>query len=295
MIRSMTGFGQSQVVSSGIKIQIDMKSVNHRYGETVFRMPREWFVYEDKLRKRVQRSIKRGRVDVFITAERTDRLDAHHVEIDWSIAEGYRFAAEEMRSKFSLSDELSLKDMLSLPDIIRVGHTLQTDELLEQDLLHGLEEALAQLIQMRELEGINLLEDLSQRIEGIATLHQEAIAQAPQAVEQFRSRLNQRLDELLTERGSVIDENRLSMEVALMAERSNIDEELTRLASHIRQFTDLLTVKEPVGRKLDFLIQEMNREVNTIGSKASQTTLINTVIDTKAELEKLREQVQNIE
>lgn len=294
MIRSMTGFGQAERQAGGIRIQVDMKSVNHRYGETVFRMPREWLIYEDKLRKLVGNRIKRGRVDVFVTAERSGAARTE-AEIDWALADSYKQAAEQLGERYRISGELSLSELLALPGLVQVRGRLQTEQETEQALTHTIEEALDELISMREKEGVHLHADLKQRQRILTELVERTIAAASHAVEQIRGRLRQRLTELLQDAETGIDENRFTMEVAILAERSNIDEELTRLQSHLSQFADMLAASEPIGRKLDFLIQEMNREVNTIGSKAGQTELTNLVVDMKAELEKIREQAQNIE
>jgi uncharacterized protein (TIGR00255 family) len=290
----MTGFGQSGRSANGYRIQVDMKSVNHRYCEIVSRLPREWTALEDALKKAVQRQIKRGRVDIFVLIEPDQALDKL-VEIDWSLAFGYRQAADQLRERLGLNEQLTLQQLLSLPDVIRFREDSSvTHDMMENDLLICAEEALDQLIRMRIKEGTHLQNDLADRLDALRALHQSLVSCSPLAVEEYRARLRQRMAELLPE-ASGISEDRLAAEVALLAERSSIDEELTRLDSHLAQLDGMLRGMEPVGRKLDFLLQEMNREANTIGSKANHSAMAGLVVELKAELEKIREQVQNIE
>lgn len=273
-------------------LQIDIKSVNHRYLETAIRLPRELSKYEDALKKTVHDRLKRGRVDLYITMER-DELTAPSLTVDWITADAYIEASQQLRSKYGFEDELTLDKLLQIPGII-TSKPLQgeLDETFEQELLSCAEEALEQLAAMRIKEGSSLLDDLSSRLEVLRTLTEAASNYAPQAVQEYAAKLRERIRELLS---IELDEGRLAAEVAVMADRANIDEELTRLHSHLTQFADLLRLQEPVGRKLDFLIQEMNREVNTIGSKANMASITAVVIEMKAELEKMREQIQNIE
>jgi uncharacterized protein (TIGR00255 family) len=290
----MTGYGQAVRQNEHLRIQVAMKSVNHRYGEIVFRMPREWLVFEDRLRRLVGERVKRGRVEVFVQAERTGESPAG-ISVDWTLADAYRQAAEQLSERFSLSGGLTLSDLLAVPGIVSVRGELDTGEKTASLLAEAVGEALDGLCRMRETEGASLDADLRQRLTVLDGLTSEAAGLAPAAVAQMRARLRQRMLDLLAESGVSLDENRLAMETAIMAERSNIDEELTRIRSHLAQFADMLASADPIGRKLDFLIQELNREINTIGSKSAQTELAVIVVEMKAELEKMREQVQNIE
>lgn len=294
MIRSMTGYGQAVRQSGSLRIQVDMKSVNHRYGEVNFRLPREWLVFEDRIRRVINGRIKRGRVDVYVSAERTGDGPAR-AEIDWALASAYHQAAKQLEERFSLAGGLTLADLLAVPGVVLAEGQLDTGEEVQTMLLEAVEEALGQLCRMREAEGASLKADLLHRLAVLDGLRGKAEALAPVAVAQQRARLRQRMLDLPAESGVSLDENRLAMETAIMAERSNIDEELTRIRSHLAQFAGMLEASEPIGRKLDFLIQELNREINTIGSKSAQTELTGLVVDMKAELEKMREQVQNIE
>jgi uncharacterized protein (TIGR00255 family) len=293
MLRSMTGFGQSGRTAAGYRMQVDVKSVNHRYAETTVRMPREWLSQEDAIKKRVQKEVARGRVDVFVTLEREGE-SGKHVELDWELAQGYLEAARLAKVRFDFQDEPALRDLLQIPDLIRFRETREDDkERVAEELLSCVDAAVAELAAMRSVEGKHLKADLDKRLGILKALHNQVKAIAPVVVEEFLGRLKARLKELLDR--VPLDESRVAMEAAVFADRSNIDEELTRLESHFSQFGGLLLSVEPSGRKLDFLIQEMNREVNTIGSKANRSDLSALVVEMKAELEKIREQVQNIE
>lgn len=291
---SMTGYGGAVRSYGGYIVQFEIKSVNHRYAEIVLRMPREWSCYEDGLRRLVQRRVKRGRIDVFISKERDD-TSALPLVLNAPVAESYVQAAEELGRRYGVDAKLSAKDLLSLPDVLtapELSPAGESEPEWERVLQDGLEEALIGLLGMREREGRNLVTDLNGRLVRLEAIHGELVRLAPEVVNDYRSRLKGRLSELLE--GS-FDEQRFAMEVAVFADRSNIDEELIRLKSHFEQCRILLQAFEPIGRKLDFLIQEMNRETNTIGSKANHLALVNLVVEMKAELEKIREQAANLE
>ncbi|MFW5434445.1 YicC/YloC family endoribonuclease [Paenibacillus apiarius] len=294
MVYSMTGYGQSAREIGGYKISIEVKSVNHRYCEIMLRMPREWTSHEDRLRRIVQQHVKRGRIDVFINKEREGEAKTL-VEINDQTLEAYMQASQLLRDKYGVSGELSVDDWLRLPDIITIREeTSWSEEELASCLESGLTEAMDGLCRMRAMEGSHLNRDLAERLGRLQSLHAEMMEWAPVVVTEYRAKLKQRIEQLL-DANSSFDDHKFGMEVALFAERSNIDEELTRLKSHFGQFGQLLHSGEPIGRKLDFLIQEMNRETNTIGSKANHLELVNRVVDMKAELEKIREQAANIE
>lgn len=293
MIRSMTGFGQAERSVQGTRIQIDMKSVNHRYHEINVRMPREWLHLEEPLKKRIQQQIKRGRVDVFVNIDLEPSASVS-VELDWTLADGYIDAAKQLNERYGLADFPSAADLLRIPELVRPMRPELDPEAQADALLECVEEALGQLIRMRIAEGEHLHQDIGQRIGTVGRLGEQMAQVYPQAMNQYRDKLRSRIKELL-EDPNAFDEHRFTMEVAVMADRTNIDEELTRLNSHVSQFNEALNSTEPIGRKLDFLIQEMNREVNTMGSKSNDPLLVNHVVELKAELEKIREQVQNME
>ncbi|WP_223066466.1 YicC/YloC family endoribonuclease [Paenibacillus caui] len=293
---SMTGFGQSALHFGGYVIQCEVKSVNHRYSEIVIRMPREWTCYEDSLRRLVLQHVKRGRIDVYISKEREDETSPS-LKLNFSAVRDYMKSAEQIIEKFGIGGMPTVAQLLALPGVMVPAESeAEGDQLGGEEweaVLHrALGEALSGLTAMREKEGRHLAEDLSRRIEKLETIHGEMCGLAPMVVEDYRVRLKNRLTELLE--GS-LDEQRFNMEVAIFADRSNVDEELIRLKSHLAQSKGLLGSREPIGRKLDFLIQEMNREVNTIGSKANHLSIVNLVVEMKAELEKIREQAANLE
>ncbi|MDP4096827.1 YicC family protein [Paenibacillus sp. P96] len=295
MSLSMTGYGQAVLHHGGYKVRFEVKSVNHRYCEVMMRIPREWTRFEDGLRREVQRRVKRGRVDVFIQRERDEEQDSY-VQLNESVVQTYLETAEQLASKYGLDGKIGISELLALPNVWvdRDGTVEVEDAEWEQLLLRGLGEAVAGMLDMRSREGQVLAADLNSRIERLEMLHSELAALAPTVVDDYRNRLKQRLAEL--QGGAILpDEHRLGMEIALFADRSNIDEELIRLRSHLGQCRNLLLSDEPAGRKLDFLIQELNREVNTIGSKANHLELVNRVVEMKAELEKIREQAANME
>ncbi|MBU5672876.1 YicC/YloC family endoribonuclease [Paenibacillus brevis] len=295
MSHSMTGYGNSARRCGGYLIQIEAKSVNHRYCEVVVRMPREWTCYEDGLKRLVQRYIKRGRIDVYINKEQEQAGTLPFV-LNTGLVESYLRAAEELRERYGLEGSLSAGELLSLPDMLIApdwsSQEARNEEPWEATLLDGLEEAMINLVTMRKQEGEHLRKDLEERFNRLEELQAELTVLAPEVVLEYRAKLRGRLNELLD---GAVDEHRFAMEVAVFADRSNIDEELIRLASHFSQCRELLGSTEPIGRKLDFLIQEMNRETNTIGSKANHLALVNRVVEMKAELEKIREQAANLE
>lgn len=296
LLHSMTGVGQATRTIPGCKLQVDIKSVNHRYLEITVRMPREWLMLENPLRKLAQQAVKRGRIDIFVNID-TDGHGGQNVQVNWPLLEGMHSAVGQIRERLSMSDDdnLTLRDYAAMPDMFvpaeSNGHDTET---IVNELENCLRDALAQLVAMREAEGRHLHDDLLNRLRTISALCDSARQAAPEAIYDYREKMRNRIFELLEDR-THFDEQRFAMEVAAMAERIDITEELTRLFSHCQQFEQLLAAEEPVGRRMDFLIQEMNREINTIGSKSNHMILINSVVELKAELEKMREQVQNIE
>ena len=294
---SMTGFGQSALYFGGYCLKCEIKSVNHRYCEIAFRMPKEWTCYEDSLRRFIQGHVKRGRIDVYISNV-VEAASESSLKLNLSVVRDYVSAAKELQDNFGLGGLPSVAELMALPGVVVQSaqaddqSVVQNDEQLESNLQQVVLQAIAGLVAMREQEGQHLQEDLLGRLDKLEVLHQELVKYAPTVLQEYRTKLRSRLSELLD---GVLEEQRFSMEVAIFADRSNVDEELTRLSSHLTQSRDLLGKTEPAGRKLDFLIQEMNREVNTIGSKANHLAIVNVVVEMKAELEKIREQAANLE
>lgn len=288
----MTGFGRKEASIGNKKITIEMKSVNHRYFETVFKMPKELLVLEDRLKKILQNYVKRGKIDIFITIEANETNQL--IGINWNLAAQYIQLIKEFMEKFHLPGSVEVRDILSIPGLISNSVELTDLEDWKQDFLDLFEQTCRVLFAMRQVEGNTLMKDFSSRLNYINEVLKKVEAKAPTVIEEYREKLQARINEWLN--GVVeIDEARLLNEVAFFTDKANIDEEVTRLKSHIDQFRLNLTIDEPVGRKLDFLVQEMNREANTIGSKANNLELSQYVIEIKSELEKIREQVQNVE
>lgn len=292
MPRSMTGFGQAQRSVKGYEVRLEIKSVNHRYLEVVFRFPRQWAALEEPLKKRIQQLLVRGRVEVFLSVERDVALPLE-AEINWPLADSCFEASRQIQDRYQLEQGLNVRDLFLIPDLIRFREAGENNAELEEAIADIVQEAVSRLIQMREREGADLLADMKKRLFTLRQHTFKLISEAPLVAQEYRRKLTSRLQEWLGE--SPLDEQRIAMEAAILADKADIDEELTRLESHFEHFDQILQGQEAAGRKLDFLLQEMNREVNTIGSKANSASIAGMVVQMKSELEKIREQVQNIE
>lgn len=292
MVRSMTGFGRGEATANLGKITVEMKAVNHRFSEVVFRMPRQFNAHEDAARKLILSQVTRGRVEVIVSWEATAK--AKGVKVDKGLALAYHNALKELAGEIGSKLEISLDTLARLPDVLSVEEGTVTDEEIWAMLEPALKQALANLIAMREREGAALAADLSERLDKIEAFRRKALEAAPRVVAEYQQRLTRRLEELLPQ-GIAVDPQRLAQEVAIFADRADISEELQRLGSHIGQFRAALAEGDAIGRKLDFLVQELGREVNTIGSKANDAAITAAVVAAKSELEKIREQVQNVE
>ena len=272
---------------------VEVKSVNHRFLDLSFRMPRNLMFVEDGARKVLSERLSRGHVDVFVTY-RNLRTDARTVQLDEALFSAYVDALRRLRGAVGLDlrDDSTLMGVARLPDVMTVTEAEEDQEAVKALIQTALTAALDELCAMRAREGASIRADLSARVDAIEAMTAEVEARYPQTVEAYRQRLKSAVEELA---GSVTDESRLLMEVALMADRSAIAEETVRLRSHVQQLRMLLDASEPVGRRIDFIVQELNREVNTISSKSQDIPITRLTVDMKAEIEKLREQVQNIE
>ena len=292
MIRSMTGFGRGSSEKDGKSFTIEIKSVNHRYFETNIRMPRVLMAFEDKIRKIIGGKIKRGKLDVFVTQGNYDK-EAVVAYLDEKLAGSYISCFRMLKDKYNLDGDISVETIARLPEVITLKQKEEdVSETFEQIEL-SLTKALEALLFMREREGGKLLEDVMKKCDSIKGLVEKVKQRAPLVVCEYKGKLSQRLNTLHKE--IEFDENRVAMEIAIFADKVGIDEEIVRLNSHIEQMRETLIIDEPIGRKLDFIIQEMNRETNTIASKANDLEILNTVINMKSEIEKIREQIQNIE
>ena len=292
MANSMTGFGRASVLKDGREMTVELKSVNHRYLDLGFRMPRHISFLEDEIRRVLTEKLTRGHVDVFITYRNT-RNDAKAVVVDAALLDAYINAANECAAKYGLRNDLSVVAALRLPDVADVVEAEEDREAVVALLNDALDAACEELIGMRKVEGERLCADLLARLDSVLAIRAAIAERAPFVVEDYRARLNERIAAILA--GTEVDTARLATEVALFADKANIDEELVRLMSHVAGARELLENGSAVGRKMDFIVQEMNREFNTIGSKANDKAITALVIEGKAEIEKIREQVQNLE
>lgn len=292
MIRSMTGFGRGESQGNEKEFLVEIKTVNHRYCDAFIKMPRQISFLEDRVRELVSKNLSRGKIDVYISYEDFGE-DSKIVLCDESLAKTYVDAVKSLKEKFNLKDDISVSLISRFPDVLRLEKTEEDEEELWQLLKIALEKALDSLVAMRMKEGEGLRQNLLDRAQYIESVLNNIITRAPEVVKEYKQKLENRIKELLEQQ--TIDEGRIAMEVAIFADRCSIDEEIVRLGSHINQMREALNLQQPVGRKLDFLIQEMNREINTIGSKANDLDISKNVVEIKSEIEKIREQVQNIE
>ncbi len=298
MPKSMTGYGRAQRLAEGRDVLVEIRAVNHRYYEFSARLPRTAMYLEEKLKTLLNGKIARGKVEVAVTLTRPDGKDAQIV-VNRSVAEGYVNALRAMNLEIGsadhawMEDDLTLSSLLRLPDVFTVTKEQDDEAVIWEIVSATAQEALASFLEMRRVEGERLAADLTGKLTGLEQMLGEIEAIEPGVAESYRERLYNKLTELLAD--TQIDQQRILTEAAIFAEKTAIDEETVRLHSHIAQFRELLGSAEPVGRKLDFLVQEMNREVNTIGSKAQELRITKLVVDMKSEIEKLREQIQNIE
>mgnify|MGYP001233466031 CR=1 FL=1 len=292
MIRSMTGYGKGESRSERGCFTVEIRSVNHRYGEFSIRMPRGFLSLENRVKKQLGTVLKRGKVDVFIQWEESVNADGVP-QPDHALARGYADMFRSLAVDLGVSVDIPLSLVITQRGVLKESITTVDEAEFVPQLELAINNALLAIDAMRCREGEALREDLGARRIQIAALVEQISERAHSVVIEYRQKLKNRLDQLLD--GMEIDGARLAQEVALMADRCDVTEELVRLGSHFKQFDDTLTLPEPVGRKLDFLMQEMNREVNTIGSKSSDAEITSLVIRIKAEMEKMREQVQNVE
>lgn len=289
---SMTGYGQGIKTVGAYTVTIDLKSVNHRYLDLNFRISKNYGQLEDLIRRKLTQVISRGKVEITINVESYIN-DDFKIVVNHNVITAYLTATAELQEKYSIPGELNLTSLLTLPDIFKQTPADVDQVSLQQAAEGALDEAVGILLNMRRTEGCQLQKDLQQRLVNLEKLWDKIKVQAGTVVGLYQEKLLKRLGEL-TE-GIDLDPNRIVMEVAIFADKSDINEELVRLKSHLEQFSNTLILSEPIGRKLDFLIQELNREINTIGSKANDLQIAQIVIEFKSELEKLREQIQNIE
>ncbi|MDD2361335.1 MAG: YicC family protein [Oscillospiraceae bacterium] len=292
MIRSMTGYGRFQQTIDGMDITVEVKSVNHRYYEYSSRVPRAYGFLDEYLKPHIQKTISRGKVDVYVWIEAIDApLGA--VNLNYTLAEGYLQALNELSKKYGLKNDISVASLARFPDVLTVRRMAEDEEAVWVIVRQVADGALERFVSMRELEGEALRKDIIQRAAAILESVKIVEERSPITVKEHMDRVEARMLQLLNE--APIDEQRILTEAALYADKTDVAEETVRLRSHLKQLETMLSGDEPVGRKLDFLVQEINREANTIGSKSQDVTLARVVVDIKSEIEKIREQIQNIE
>ncbi|AIM17648.1 YicC family protein [Neobacillus sedimentimangrovi] len=291
MVMSMTGFGRGKAESSFFTVNVEVKTVNHRFCEINIRMPRQLLKIEDKIKKKLNEHIRRGRAEVYISIEGEGAI-TRKLHVDWNLVEDYFQFITELKEKFSINGSVTLADILNRQDLIHIEECESGNEELEELVLTAVNDAVLKLVEMRKLEGEVLKKELLDIIARVETHLMELQTHAPMVVQMYKDRVIKRMQEFVN---GQLDETRILTEVAIFSEKADINEEITRLRSHIGQFIQALNEKDPIGRKLDFLIQEMNRETNTIGSKANDSNIAKKVVEIKSLLEKLKEQVQNIE
>lgn len=291
-MKSMTGYGKGVAVLDGRELTVELKSVNHRFLDIGMRTPRLLSCMEDPIRRILGERLSRGHVDVFLNYRNT-RTDAKTVRIDGTLLRAYIEAARAANADLGLTDDLTLSKVLRLPDVTEIIPADEDSALLIRLAETATHEAVDALEEMRSAEGQRLKEALKAGVDRMAEYREQVVERAPFVTEEYRRKLYERIASVLSE--TETDQARLATEIALFADRACIDEEIVRLKSHIVQFNEYLESEEPIGRKMDFIIQEMNRECNTIGSKANDAELTNVVLLLKSEIEKLREQIQNVE
>lgn len=292
MIKSMTGFGRGNIDQDGRSFTVEIKSVNHRYCDLNIKMPKSLLSLEDRIRKTIQEKVNRGKVDVFISQNNYEKQGAK-VVLDEKLADSYVECLNKIKERYDIKESISLALISKFPDVVNLKQEEEDVESLWNILSLPLKDAVNLLVDMRGREGLKLEKNILLKCDYIKSLLDKIEEKSPLVVKEYKEKLNERLKELLGE--CQVDENRIAVEVALFADKSAIDEEIVRLNSHLVQLKETFQLNEAVGRKLDFIIQEMNREVNTIGSKANNLEVTNIVLNIKNEIEKIREQIQNIE
>ena len=293
MIKSMTGFGRSEYTDGKRNITVEIKSVNHRYSDISIKMPRRYGFAEDKVKNTVKERIRRGKVDVSIMVENITENDVN-IKLNTMIAKQYYENLLELRKEFAVEGDITLQFLAGLPDVMKAIPDVEDEEEITKAILIPVAEAAANLEKMRAVEGEKLAEDLIAKGRNIRSILDKIAERAPQVSIDYTARLKERITELIG--GSIeVPEDRILVEAAIFADKCAIDEEITRLGSHLIQLENIVTKStQPDGKKLDFLVQEMNREANTIGSKANDITITGYMLEIKSEIEKIREQVQNM-
>lgn len=292
MIRSMTGYGSAKGTSGKLEITIELRSVNNRFLDTTVRIPRIYTSLEDSIKTQIQKSISRGKVDVFVTID-SSKADDVAISVNESVADAYMEALKALSDRYGIANDVTALSLSRFQDVLFVTKKETDIEQLQKDILEILKAAIEDYNSMRQREGEKLKADILAKADEVERLVGMVEERSPATVAEYRARLYKKMTEILE--NTTIDESRILTEAALFADKVAVDEETVRLHSHAAQLRSLLASEEPVGRKLDFLIQEFNREANTIGSKGNDVEMAHIVVELKSVIEKIREQVQNIE
>lgn len=291
MIKSMTGYGRGKLTFEGRDYTVEIKTINHRYNDISIKMPRYLTALEDSLRQLIAKSISRGKTDVYVSLNNLSSV-GKDIKLDYELAGKYITEMRSLAEKYNLTDDITVTSLMKFPDMIVMSNDVD-ENLCWNELKACTDLALDALKQAREREGENLKQDILSRLNNVAENVNKMETKSAGLVEEYRKKLQDRLKEL--DISQIVDENRIAAELVLFADRSSICEEITRLRSHIKSFKEILDANGPIGKKLDFLVQEINREVNTIASKANCIDITDCVVITKNEVENIREQIQNIE
>ena len=292
MIKSMTGYGRSIFENEGREYIVEIKSVNNRFNDISIKMPRSLNYLEDRIKKEILNSVSRGKIDVFITFNNNSDL-GKNIKLNTDIAKKYINELKKLSKEAEIIDNINIMDISKFPDVLNIKVEEEAEEVIEKELFIALDQAIKSFIEMRQVEGNKIKEDLEKRIDTVSEKIKQISSISTGLADEYIVKLETRIKELL--KTDVVDESRLAQEVVIYSDKCSVEEEITRLKSHISQFLNLLNSEIAIGKKLDFLIQEMNRETNTIGSKANNLEITNFVVDIKTELENVREQIQNIE
>ena len=292
MVRSMTGFGRGKAAADGLDITVELKSVNHRYFEFSSRLPKGYMFLDEKLKSFCQNRISRGKLEASVIIEESGGGDTA-VKLNENYADSFMAALKNLSERYKIKNDVKVSDLAGIEELFILKKHTVPDETVAAAVIEAAGEAMNSFLAMREAEGERLKKDVSGRCDFILEKVSYIEERSPETVTAYRERLEQKIKELIAD--VQVDEQRLLTETAIFADKVAVAEETVRLRSHIKQFCDLLDSDVPVGRKLDFIVQEMNREANTIGSKAQDILIAHTVVDIKSEIEKIREQIQNIE
>lgn len=288
----MTGYGRGEILEDGTRFLVELKTVNHKYSDVYVKLPRQLMLFEDKVVEAVKLRISRGKADVFITYENYGK-DAKQVILDDQLAEAYINACSHLSSEYKIKNDISVSLISGFPDVLRVEKEPEDERRLWKMLETALNSALDNLTDMRKIEGERLVADVLEKLDMMAGFTEKISKRAPFVITEYKEKLESRIKELMNQQA--VDETRLATEVAIFADRCDINEEIVRLRSHISQTRSCLCMDSPVGKKLDFLVQELNREINTIGSKANDLEITKNVLEVKTVIDQIREQIQNIE